>query len=101
MDQATRLVAPAQDASRTKSLVQQVLDALKDTRVESHKVHKYLPDFLEKLREELRDELRCHREQTPQTHAAGQSEPPATTVSSAVLAYEAVSQTSISLSIRT
>ena len=75
-DTATRLVAPAQDASQSKSLVQQVLDALKDTRVESHKVHKYLPDFLKKLREDLRDELRGNREQTPQTPIAGQSESP-------------------------
>lgn len=100
-DQATRLVVPAQDASKTKSLVQQVLDALKDTRVESHKVHKYLPDFLEKLREELRGELCGSREQKPQTHTAGQSESPATTVNGAVLAYQAVSHTSVSLSIRT
>ena len=100
-DTATRLVAPAQDASRTKSLVQQVLDALDDTRVESHKVHKYLPDFLKKLREDLRDELRGNREQTPQTPTAGQSESPATTVSSVLFAYQAVSLTSVSLSIRT
>jgi DNA polymerase III psi subunit len=100
-DQATRLVAPAQDASRTKSLLQQVLDALKNTRVESHKVHKYLPDFLEKLREELCDELWGPRAEKPQTHTAGQSESPTTTVSSAVLAYQAVSLTSVSLSIRT
>lgn len=100
-DQATRLVAPAQDASRQKSLVQQVLDALKDTRVESHKVHKYLPDFLEKLREDLRDELRGHREQTREAPTAGQSESPATTVSSLLFAYQAVSLTSVSLSIRT
>ena len=100
-DQATRLVAPAQDASRTKSLVQQVLDALYDTRVESHKVRKYLPDFLKKLREDLRDELRGNREQTPQTPTAGQSESPATTVSSVLFAYQAVSLTSVSLSIRT
>ena len=100
-DTATRLVAPAQDASQPKSLVQQVLDALEDTRVESHKVHKYLPDFLKKLREDLRDELRGNREQTPQTPLAGQPESPATTVSGAVFAYQAVSLTSVSLSIRT
>jgi len=100
-DQATRLVLPAQDASQQKSLVQQVLDALKDTRVESHKVHKYLPDFLTKLREDLRDDLRGHREQTSQTPTAGQSESPATRVSSLLFAYQSVSLTSISLSIRT
>ena len=100
-EQATHLVAPPQDAPQQKSLVQQVLDALKDTRVESHKVHRYLPDFLEKLREDLHDELRGHREQTPQTTTAGQSESPATTVSSVLFAYQAVSLTSVSLSIRT
>ena len=100
-DQSTHLVAPAQDAPQQKSLVQQVLDALKDTRVESHKVGKYLPDFLKKLREDLRDELRGTREQTTQTPTAGQSEPSATTVSGAVFAYQSVSLTSISLSIRT
>ena len=100
-DQAARLVAPAQDASQQKSLVQQVLDALKDTRVESHKVGKYLSDFLKKLREDLCDELRGNREQTPQIPTVGQSESPVTTASSAVFAYQAVSQTSVSLSIRT
>ena len=100
-DQVTRLVVSAQDASQQKSLVQQVLDALKDTRVESNKVGKYLPDFLKKLREDLHDELRGHREQTPQTATAGPSESPATTVSGVVFAYHAVSQTSVSLSIRT
>ena len=60
------------------SLVQQVLDALKDTKVESHKVQKYLPDLFEKLREDLRKELRGEREhdqpaiqvQTPATAPA-------------------------------
>ena len=98
---ATHLVAAVQAASQSKSLVQQVLDALKDTRVESHKVHKYLPDFLKKLREDLHDELRGNREQTPQTTTAGQSESPATTVSGVLFAYHAVSLTSVSLSIRT
>ena len=97
-DQATHLVAPAQDASQQKSLVQHVLDALKDTRVDSHKVGKYLPDFLKKLQEDLRDELRGKREQTP---TAGQSESPVTTVSGVLFAYQSVSLTSISLSIRT
>lgn len=100
-DTATRLAVPAQDASQPKSLAQQVLDALKDTRVDSHKVGKYLPDFLKKLQEDLRDELRGHREQTPQTPTAGPSESLVTTVSSAVFAYQAVSLTSVSLSIRT
>lgn len=100
-DAATRLVAPAQNASHPKSLVQQVLDALEASKVESHKVHKYLPDFFRRLREDLHDELCGHREQTPQTPAAGPSESPATTVSSALFGYQSVNLTSISLSIRT
>jgi len=94
-DAATRLVAPAQDAPQSKSLVRQILDALDASRVETHKVHKYLPDFFQKLREDLRG----HREQTPWT--AGSSESPSTRVNSAVFAYHAVSFTSASLSIRT
>ncbi len=97
-DQATRLVVPAQDASRTKSLVQQVLDALKDTRVESHKVHKYLPDFLQRLRDDLRKELRGEREHD-HNQPATQVQTPATTSTSVAFAYQAVSHTSFSLSI--
>jgi hypothetical protein len=97
-DQATRLVAPAQDASRQKSLVQHVLDALKDTRVESHKVHKYLPDFLEKLREDWGKELRGEREHDP-NQPANEVRASAPTSSSVAFAYQAVSQTSFSLSI--
>ncbi|MEK7763390.1 MAG: hypothetical protein AAB433_17580, partial [Nitrospirota bacterium] len=108
------------DASQLKSLVQQVLDALEEAKVESQKVRKYLPDFLKKLREDLGKELRGEREQTPQTSPAGQPEAPAaapaipavgqpespvgtlsTTVNGVVLAYRAVSFTSVSLSIRT
>jgi len=100
-DAATRLIAPAQNAAHPTSLVQQVLDALQASKVESHKVHKYLPDFFRKLREDLDDELRGHREQTPQTPAAGPSESPVTTVSTALFGYHSVNLTSISLSIRT
>ncbi|NOS76859.1 MAG: hypothetical protein HOP35_02830 [Nitrospira sp.] len=100
-DATTRLVAPAPDASQPKSLVEQVLDALEEAKVESQKVRKYLPDFLKKLQEDLSNGLRETREQTPATPAAGQPEPPASTVSSLVFAYQSVRQTSFSLSIRT
>jgi hypothetical protein len=43
-------------------LVQQVLDALRDTKTESHTIKKYLPHFLDKLREDLVKELRGERE---------------------------------------
>jgi hypothetical protein len=97
-DQSTRLVVPAQDASRTKSLVQQVLGALKDTRVESHKVEKYLPDFLQKLREDLGKELRGECEHN-HNQPATQAQTPTPTSSSVVFAYQALSQGSFSLSI--
>jgi hypothetical protein len=96
--QTTRLVAPAQDASQTQSLVQRVLDALKDTRVESHKVHKYLPGFFEKLREDLEKELRGEREHD-HNRPANEVRASAPTSSSVAFAYQAVSQTSFSLSI--
>lgn len=119
-DSTVHLVAPAPDASQPKSLVQQVLDALEETKVESQKVRKYLPDFLKRLREDLSQELSGARAQNPQASPAGQPESPAaapatpaagqpespagtpaTTVNGVALAYRAVSLTSVSLSIRT
>jgi hypothetical protein len=101
----TRLVAPAPDASQPKSLAQQVLAAFDEAKVESEKIRKYLPDFLKKLREELSQEVRGEREQNPQASSAGQPEAsadaPVTTAYGAVLAYRAVSLTSVFLSIRT
>jgi hypothetical protein len=73
------------------------LDALEETKVESRKVRKYLPDFLKKLREDLRDELRGERENKPMP--TNEVQVPAN--SSAFFAYRATSQTSVSLSIRT
>lgn len=104
-DATTRLVAPASDASQPKSLVQQVLAAFDEAKVESEKIRKYLPDFLKKLREELSQEVRGEREQNPQASSAGQPESAtdasAATVNGIVLAYRAVSLMSVSLSIRT
>jgi hypothetical protein len=104
-DTTTRLVAPAPDAPQPKSLVEQVLAAFDEAKVESEKIRKYLPDFLKKLREELSQEVRGEREQNPQASSAGQPEAsadaPAATAYGAVLAYRAVSLTSVSLSIRT
>jgi hypothetical protein len=83
------------------SLIQQVLDALKDTKVESHKVRKYLPDFFEKLREDLGKELRGKREHKNDHHdqPVTQAQTPATTSTSVAFAYQSVSQTTFSLSI--
>ena len=94
-DPATRLVAPPPDALQPKSLVQQVLDALEDTRIKSEKVRKYLPDFLKKLHEDLKNELR-EKKEVEQKQA---SEVPAQTGSAVFLAYQSFSHTSFALSI--
>jgi hypothetical protein len=93
--------APTQDHQQTSSLVQQVLDALRDTKTESHKIKNYLPAFLDKLREDLVKELRGEREQQNHDHAqpANQTLTPAETSPGAVFAYRATSQISVSLSI--
>jgi hypothetical protein len=89
----THFSVPAEE----RSLVQHVLDALKDTKVESHKVRRYLPEFFERLREDLEKELRGeHNHNQP----ANQVQTPGITSTSVVFAYQDVSQTSISLSIR-
>jgi hypothetical protein len=93
----THLSAPAQETQKPRSLVQQVLDALEETKVESRKVRKYLPDFLKKLREDLRDELRGERTGKP----TPTNEVQVPVNSSVFFVYRATSQTSVSLSIRT
>jgi hypothetical protein len=96
----THLSASAQETQRPRSLAQQILEALEETRVESRKVRKYLPDFLQKLREDLGKELRGEREHD-HNQPANQVQAPAITSTSLAFAYQAVSQTSVSLSIRT
>ena len=95
----THLSAPAQETQKPRSLAQQILEALEETRVESRKVRKYLPDFLQKLREDLGDELRGERTENQKSTTDVPS--PTTTNSSVLFAYQAVSHTSVSLSIRT
>jgi hypothetical protein len=95
---STHLSVPAQETQQPRSLVQQILDALQDSNVESHKVQKYLPDFLQKLREDLGKELRGEREHD-HNQPVTQVQTPTTTGSSVAFAYQAVSHTSISLSI--
>ena len=94
----THFSTPAQETQQLRSLAQQILDAFKDTNLESRKVQKYLPDFFEKLREDLRKELRGEREHN-HDQPANQVQAPTTTSASIAFAYQAVSHTSISLSI--
>lgn len=97
----THLSAPVQETQQPRSLAQQVLDALRESKVESHKVRKYLPDFFEKLREDMGKELRGKREHDHNhSQHANQVQAPAATSTSVAFAYQALSQTSISLSIR-
>ncbi len=79
--------------------MQQVLEALKETSLESRKVQKYLPGFLQKLREDLENELKGAQERHPD-QPAEQVQTPGAASTSAAFAYQAVNQTSIALSIR-
>jgi len=100
----THLTVPVKDA-QLASLIQQVLDALKEAKVELDKVRKHLPDFFDKLREDLAKELRGEQEPKaePQDHSLPQvsdeiNSP--TTSSSLLVAYRTVTETSLSLSIQ-
>jgi hypothetical protein len=100
----TNLTVPVRDA-QLASLIQQVLDALKEAKVELDKVRRYLPDFFEKLREDLSKELRGEQEPKadPQDHSLPQvsDEINSPTASSSLLvAYRTVTETSLSLSIQ-
>lgn len=100
----THLNVPVKDA-QLASLIQQVLDALKETKVESDKIRKYLSDFFEKLREDLVKALQGERElkADDQDHSLPQVsdkvDSPAGS-SSLLVAYQTVNQTSIFLSIQ-
>jgi hypothetical protein len=87
------------------SLIQQVLEALKEAKVELDKDRKLLPDFLEKLREDLMKELRDEGKPkaVDQSHSVAQvpdevHSPIGST--SLLVAYRTVTETSISLSIQ-
>jgi hypothetical protein len=96
----THLSAPAQETQQLRSLAQQIFDALQETNVESRKVQKYLPDFLQKLREDLGQELQGKRAHNhDHSQHTNEVQTPAITSSSVAFAYQAVSHTSISLSI--
>jgi hypothetical protein len=97
----THLSAPAQETQQSRSLAQQILDALQESNVESRKVQKYLPDFLQKLREDWGKELRGEQAHNhDHSRHTNEVQTPATTSTSIAFAYQAVSQTSMSLSIR-
>lgn len=87
------------------SLLQQVLDALKEARVESEKVRTYLTDFLDKLHEDLVEALQDER--SPKTDepngsgAPGAGERDALPNSHNVLvAYQTATETSLAFSLQ-
>lgn len=102
----THLTVPVKNA-HLASLIQQVLDALKDAdaKVELEKVRAYLPDFFEKLRDDLVKEFRGEREPKidDQDHSIAQVsdevDSPANS-SGLLVAYRAVTETSTFLSIQ-
>ena len=94
-----RLSAPAQETRQPASLVQQVLDALKDTPLETRRVLKYLPSFLQQLREDLVKDFRQRQEVKEQGVEPPVNQAPQSTNSSLLVAYQAVRYTSMSLSI--
>jgi len=100
----THLTVPMKDA-QLAPFVQQVLDAMKDAKVETDKIRKHLPDFLEKLREDLLKEFQGLRDPKAddQDHSVSKvSDEVSVPTSSAglLIAYRMVTQTSISLSIQ-
>jgi len=90
-----RVTVPAVDDQTRASLVDQILNAVQDAKVESGKVRKYLPRLLDKIREDARKELKGDS-QTGPTQAA---EAPDATAGAAFFSYQSFKQTSITLSI--
>lgn len=97
------LTVPVKDA-HLASLIQQVLDALKDAKVELEKVRAYLPDFFEKLRDDLAKDFRGEREPKidDQDHSIAQvsDEVDSPASSSPLVAYRTVTETWTFLSIQ-
>lgn len=96
------LNVPVSDA-QLASLIQQVLDALKEAKAESDTDLKLLPDFFDKLREDLLKELRDEREpkideQDGSTAQSSDEVESPTSTNSLLVAYRTVTERSISLS---
>jgi hypothetical protein len=89
------LATPVSEGNTPASLVDQVLDALKESDVEPRKLRRHLPRLLDKVREELQNELRGETERN-QTIAI-----PVQTAGVAFLGYQSIRQASVTLSIHT
>lgn len=100
----THLTAPVKD-TQLASLIQQVLDALKEAKVELDKSRKYLPGFFENLRENLVRELQGAGKPKADDRSrsvAEVSDEVGSPINSTILltAYRTIRETSISLSIQ-
>lgn len=100
----THLTVRVKDA-QLASLIQQVLDSLKEAKVEFDKAGKHLPELFDKLREDLAKELRGDHELKPdsQDHLPPQvseENHSPTTSHSLLVAYRTVTETSLFLSIQ-
>ena len=94
-----RLSAPAPETQQSQSLFQQVMDSLKETRLDTRKVEKYLPSVLQRLREDLINGLHQRQEGTVQGSEPAVNPETVPTNSHLLVAYQTVRYASISLSI--
>ena len=94
------LTAQTEENRHPASLVQQVLDSLKDTRLEPRKIQRYLPSFLHQLRDELVKMLQQKQEGAPQGTEPSTNQETVTATSTLLVAYQTVRRASISLSVQ-
>ncbi len=95
-DDSLRLAAPPAATQSPKSLVEQVLEAVRKSEVEARKLRKYVPRLLDRVREELEQERGFNSAGEPKQTAGT----PVPSTSALVFAYQSYRQTSITLSIR-
>lgn len=91
---------PVPKSSQPASLVQQVLDAIQDARVEPQKLNKYFSRFLKDLEQALQNG-KIGDKQAEGSQANQAPSVPAQTGSTTFQAYQSTSQSSITLSVHT
>lgn len=95
--------APASEPNQLSSIVQQVLDATRNSGISSRKLNKYFSQFLNNLGKALQNgkPVESQAGGTPPTQTNEISAAPAQTGPSVSLAYQSTRQTTFSLSVRT
>lgn len=91
------VTVPAVADQTRSSLVDQILAAVHDAKVETRKIQKYLPRLLDNIQEDLRRELKGNG----QIEAKQTAEVPASIAAAAFFSYQSLTQTSLTLSIHT